>query len=221
MRGPLLAIGLLLTAVHPAIAQRVVVPETGVTLEPPEGFTALSQEEIDARYPLSTRPKYVIGNARRSTVVAFELKPSPLTDAELPEVLQALGQQLQQIVPGIEWIERKLTGLEGQRWIYLEFMSSVGGSNVHNIILGTPIAGRSLFVSFSSTKEEFPKVEEQLRRSLQSIRLKREGLLGALLLDGPKTSLDRLLTTSGTIPGDGGTLAITPRGWGDEERPGL
>jgi hypothetical protein len=204
MRRALLAIGLLLTAVHPALAQRVAVPETSVTFEAPEGFTALTQEEINALYPLNTRPKYVIGNARRSTVVAFELKPLPLSDAGLPEVLEALGQQLQQIVPSIEWIERKLTELEGQRWLYLEFTSPGMGSSVHNIIVATPIAGRSLFVSFNSTKEEFPKAEEQLRRSLQSIRLNREGLLGAVLSDGPETSSDRLLTASAANPGGGG-----------------
>jgi hypothetical protein len=140
-----------------------------VTFDPPTGFTPLSADEIAFKYPSARAPRFVVGNKRRSTTIAYDLKPDAIPPDKLEEVSQSLQQTLQRLIPGLIWKERKIIELSGRKWIYLELMSNAVDTDIHNIMLVTPFQGQMLLFNFNSTKEEFPKVEKALRRSLQSI----------------------------------------------------
>ena len=60
----------------------------------------------------------------------------------------------------------------GQQWIYLEMSSRAIDTDIHNIMLITPLQGKMLIFNFNSTKAEFPKVEAELRASINSIAFK-------------------------------------------------
>ena len=161
---------LALSSANFAHASTIVVPETAASFEAPAGFTPLTKNEIDAKYPDSA-PAHVVGNEDRTVTIAFELKPFPFTDAELPQIMEGASASMQGNVPGLKWVDRKLVDLDGQRWIYLESTSSSAGKDTHGILLVTPHAGKALFFDFSATREAFTTAEALLRASLDSIRL--------------------------------------------------
>lgn len=164
------ALILALGAALGAHAATISVPGTGISFDAPEGFTALSQDEIASKFPSSRAPSGVIGNARRTTTIAFELKPDTLAPEQLGEAKEAFEQLFERIIPGLEWKARKIVQFQGQRWIQLELSSRAADTDIHNIMLITSRDGRMLIFNFNSTKSEFPAVESALRESIRSIR---------------------------------------------------
>jgi len=172
IRKIILFTALLTAMVSPAFAERTILSSSGASFEPPKGFTELTQQEIDLKYPRKNPPKFVVGNERRTTTIAYDVRDIPLADEELPKTLTSLEQQMQSALPGLEWIDRKLIKMEGQRWIFLEMTSKAVDTSIHNIMLMTPHDGKMLIINFNSTIEEFPQLEKSLRKSLKSIKLK-------------------------------------------------
>ncbi len=154
-----------------ALADKLSLPGSGVRFEAPEGFTPLSTEEIAAKYPRSQPPRYVVGNARRTTTIAYDLKPNRLPADKLAEVQAAFEKTFERMIAGLVWKERKLVTQAGRQWIYLEMTSNAVDTDIHNIMLVTPHKDGMLLFNFNSTKEEFPKMEQALRRSVQTIAL--------------------------------------------------
>ncbi len=172
MRKAVLFILLLIAIVAPAFAGRMTITNSSASFEPPKGFTQLAQQEIDIKYPTKNPPKFAVGNERRTTTIAYDVRNIPLTDEELPKTLVLLERQMQSALPGSVWIDRKLVKMRGQRWIYLEMTSKAVDTSIHNIMLMTPLDGKMLIINFNSTIEEFPRLEKSLRKSLKSIKLK-------------------------------------------------
>lgn len=154
-----------------AAAAPFSIPAAGMSFDAPEGFTPLSQAEIDAKYPSKRGPAFVVGNERRSTTIAFDLKDNALPADQLPQVQAAFEKLFDRIVPGIEWKDRKLVQMQGQTWIYLEMSSRAADTDIHNLMLVTPRHGRMLVLNFNSTRAEFPAMEAALRKSIDSITL--------------------------------------------------
>lgn len=166
-----LSIALLIAMVSPAFAERTIISSSGASFEPPTGFTELTQQEIDLKYPSKNPPKFVVGNERRTTTIAYAIIDEALMDQALPKTLTSLEQQMQSALPGLKWFNRKLIKMQGQRWIYLEMTSKAVDTSIHNIMLMTPHDGKMLIINFNSTIEEFPQLEKALRKSLKSITL--------------------------------------------------
>lgn len=156
----------------PLHAEQFSIPESGVTFEAPAGFTPLSKEEIAGKYPSHSPPSLAVGNERRTTTIAFDLKPQSIPADKLLEVKSAFEKIFERMIPGLVWKERKLIELQGQQWIYFELTSHAIDTDIHNIMLVTPHKGKMLVFNFNSTKGEFPNVESKLRESLKSIKLK-------------------------------------------------
>jgi hypothetical protein len=153
-----------------ATAARIDIPGTSASFESPENFTALTQDEINIKFPNGTSPPaFVVGNERRTTSVAYDLKPIAIKDENLEEVLTAFSAVFESQIKGLVWVERKIINKQGQRWLYLEMKSSAIDTNIHNIMLLTPHENKMLVFNFNSTAEEFPKLEAALRLSIESI----------------------------------------------------
>lgn len=144
---------------------------SSVTFESPEGFTELSQSEIALKYPSNRAPRFVVGNRKRSTTIAYDLKPHNIPENKLNEVKASFIQTFERIIPGLVWIEEGVIQHDGKSWIYLEMTSRAIDTDIHNIMMMTPHAGQLLMFNFNSTKEEFSRVEKELRRSIDSIRV--------------------------------------------------
>lgn len=148
------------------------IESAGVSFDAPSGFTLLSEAEIEAKFPARQAPTFVVGNERRTTTIAFDLKPQKITKEQLPEIKAAFEQMFERIIPGLQWKKRDFLEMQGQQWLQLELTSQAIDTDIYNIMLVTPWRGEMLVFNFNSTREEFPKVEDKLRASLSSIALR-------------------------------------------------
>jgi hypothetical protein len=158
-------------AVPAAWADRVSIPGADATFETPQGFTALTAEEIAIKFPRQNAPRSAVGDERRRTTVAFELRDIAIPDDALPAVLESMAASLHRAVPGVEWKRRELVQMAGQRWVWLELTSTAIDADIYNIILMTSRKGKMLVFNFSTTKDFFPIHEAALRASIASIAL--------------------------------------------------
>jgi len=131
----------------------------------------LPQEIIDIKWPSKHAPKYVVGNLRATTTIAYDLKLHDLTGIPLNSLKTSFEGVFNRIIPGIQWIKNEIIEKSGQQWIYLELTSNAIDADVHNIILITIFKKQMLVFNFNSTREDFPKYEKELRESIKSIRL--------------------------------------------------
>jgi hypothetical protein len=154
-----------------ALGATLVVPGTTVTFSSPNGFTSLSQQELDIKFPSKNAPAQAVGNEHRSTTIAYELKTATLSPDALQSTLESMSQTLSRLVPGHAWIDKKLTTIGGREWVYLEFTSNAIDTSIHNIILLTSWQGHMLIFNFNSTASDFEQIEQALRSSIQSIAL--------------------------------------------------
>ncbi|KXO08343.1 hypothetical protein AKG98_1942 [Moritella sp. JT01] len=75
------------------------------------------------------------------------------------------------MIPGVEWKKKEIIELSGKKWVYLEMFSNAIDTEIHNIMLITSYGKEMLIFNFNSAKGEFPKYEDKLRASIQSIQL--------------------------------------------------
>lgn len=152
-------------------AETIKVKDTKITFEAPEGFKPLTKQLITAKWPTDRAPAYVVGTPTGSTTVAYDLKPNRITEEALPELLKSFTQTFERIIPGIVWKENKIIEHSGQKWIYMELTTTAIDTDIYNIMMVTGYDGKMLAFNFNSTKEDFPKYEAELRKSLKSVKL--------------------------------------------------
>lgn len=155
----------------PVYAETIEVGDTGVTFVAPDEFEPLSQEIIDLKYPNKNGPRFVVGNERATTTIAYDVKPQNLSGANMEELRASLEQTLGRVIPGIQWKENRVIEHAGVQWVYLEMTSNAIDTDIYNIMMLGGVGQEMIVFNFNSTKEDFPKYEEVLRQSLQSIRV--------------------------------------------------
>ncbi|MEM9282338.1 MAG: hypothetical protein AAGA96_10955 [Verrucomicrobiota bacterium] len=170
MKIPILVTALVFISTR-MLAEPIQVAGTAVTFDPPNGFAPLSQEIIAIKWPTDRAPAYAIGNPSGSTTVAYDLKPNRLPQEALPDVQKSFTQLFERMVPGIIWKKNELIEHSGQRWLMMEMTSNAVDTDIYNIMLITGFDGKMLVFNFNSTREDFPRYEAELRKSLNSIKL--------------------------------------------------
>ena len=83
-------------------AETFSIPDVGVSFEAPEGYTKLDATEIANKYPSNRGPAFVVGNERRTTSIAFDLKPNEFPADKISEVNEFFEKTFDRIIPGIE-----------------------------------------------------------------------------------------------------------------------
>jgi hypothetical protein len=165
---------LLISAAAPfALADSESVPGTDISFMPPDGFTPLTQEELDLKFPTKNGPKFAYGNERRSTTVAYDVRAVAVTADALRDGLESIGESMARVIPGAVWVDKKMMKLAGLDWAYYELTSNALDTDIHNIILMGPWGGKLVVFNFNATKADFEKLEPTLRASMNSITLKK------------------------------------------------
>jgi len=155
-----------------SFAEKLAVPGTSVTFESPDGFFALSKEIIEFKWPNNNGPAWVVGNETGATTIAYDLKDNDISGANLKDLLTSFKGVFERVIPGIKWKKRKVIKFSGKKWAYLEMTSNAVDTDIYNIMLVTSYGNKMLTFNFNSTKEEFPKYEKILRKSIKSIEFK-------------------------------------------------
>lgn len=171
---PAILVTALIAISSPLRADPIKVGDTEVTFEAPEGFEPLSKEVIAIKWPAAKAPPYAVGTPSGSTTVAYDLKPYDVPQEALPEVQKSFTHVFERIVPGIAWKKNEIIEHSGQKWLLMEMTSNAIDADIYNILLVTGFDGRMLVFNFNSTKEDFPRYEAALRKSLNSVKLPRQ-----------------------------------------------
>lgn len=153
-------------------AEKISLDNGNITFEPPKGFKPLTNKIIKIKYPLSRRPKYVVGNKSASTTIAYDIKPNNIPQGKINEVRSSLTKMFPRLVPNLQWKANKIITLSGRQWIYFELTSTAIDTDIYNIMILTAYKNKMLIFNFNSTKEEFKKYEKFLRKSIKSIKIK-------------------------------------------------
>ena len=140
-----------------------------VSFDAPDEFTELTSEDITLKFPSSRAPQFVVGNEERSTTIAYDWKQDRLLLSDLAQFKDAMVQMFNRIVPGIQWKEDEVVEINGREFVHLEFISSAVDTDIYNIMLATSYQDRMLVFNFNSTVSDFETVEDDLRRTVETI----------------------------------------------------
>lgn len=147
---------------------RFTLANGGVSFLAPPGFTALTPEEIAVVFPRQGAPHHAVGNALRTTTIAYDLRDQKAPSKDLDAFRQALMEQFDQL-PKIKWVASEVRRIGNRDWAYLEFTALLTDRDVHNIVLLSVYNSRPLLFNFNSNVVEFPQVEQALRVSMTTI----------------------------------------------------
>lgn len=168
-RFSLLLPGLLLSLSASASAETIAVPGNAISFDAPAGFTELTKDQIAQKWVRGTPPSFVVGNAKRTTTIAYNVSNQPVRDGELEVKRQAFEKLFNRVIPGIVWKKKEITAIGGRQWIHLEMTSSAVDTDIYNILLATPLEGKLVLFNFNSTKEDFPRLEASLRKAIGTL----------------------------------------------------
>ena len=163
-----------LIVMQSAVAKDLQIPDTNLWFTAPEGFTELTREEIDVKFRSNAAPRYVIGNERRTTTVAYDVRSVAVTDEILEAQLDQIGESFGRVIPGFVSIRRTMQVLNGRKWAYFEMKSNAVDADIHNIVLMSAYEGRMVVLNFNSTKADFERMESILRTSIASLGSREE-----------------------------------------------
>lgn len=165
-------IALLLAMLATGAQATDVTSEDGkISFTVPDDFAPLNDEERSAKYPAGNAPRYLVGNATRTTNIAYDIKSSKIEYHDLLEFQSILTESFARAVPNVQFVMNDIRTMNGRQWIYIELTSAAYEADIHNIILVTPYKDDLLMFTFASTKKEFPLLKDALRASIKSIRI--------------------------------------------------
>jgi hypothetical protein len=160
----------LVLAASASVASGVAqVPSTSVTFKIPAGFTALAPDEIAAKFPSRNAPRTVVGNARRTTTIAYDVREAAVTDELLETQLSEISALSARGVPGFQPIDQGMRTINQRRWAYLEFRSTAADADIRNIVMMCAYDGRLVVLNFNATESDFATLEPMLRTSIASL----------------------------------------------------
>lgn len=142
-----------------------------VLLEPPPGFLPLSDQVKAIKFPRGNTPTAVIGNESASTTIAYGLRPREIRQQDMEAARKVFTKVFSRVLPGLQFKENKVVDLAGQRWGYMEMTSNAVDTDIYNIVVFTGHQGKTLILNFNSTRGDFPKYEQALRKSISSLQL--------------------------------------------------
>lgn len=154
-----------------AWAETIVFGNGAAAFEAPAGFRALTQAEMERKFPNSTGGSRAVGNASLGTTIIYGASASPLTEADLEDMQRSFTGMFEEASPGLEWIRNEIVQMNWKAWVYMEFTSEAVDTDIHNIVLFTTHQGQVVMFNFNSRSAEFEEYEEALRKSIDSIVL--------------------------------------------------
>lgn len=152
-------------------AKAIQIPDTSVTFDAPDSFQPLTQEVMDYKWQSKEAPKWAIGTEQGGTTIAYNLKNQDISQAPLPVLKDQFAAAFDRVIPGIDWKKKDVVEINGQEWVYLEFVSNGLDADIYNIMLVAPYGKQMVFFNFNSVMQQFEQYESELRHSIETIAL--------------------------------------------------
>jgi hypothetical protein len=152
-------------------AGRVYLADRQLSFVPPEGFVAMTADEIKQQYPTNNPPNYVFTNADRTASIAISFTPQALSLKQLPELQKLMSQHMEKTVPGIKWVQRDSMAINGGSWVKLEAKAKKQQANLHSDMYFTAFNDRMLGINFSANVDQYSTVKDRFTKSRDSIQM--------------------------------------------------
>src|SRR5215207_6078775 len=152
--------------------ERVAFANQKVSFVVPKGFTRTTKEMVDKKYPRGNAPQHVFSNERTTVSIAAGYTPNAnLTGEQLPQFKEYMEQTVERNTPGLRWIARGFTEINGTRWIRLEFQSNAVDTEIRNVMLMTPLDNGLVLFNFNSTVGAYEAHKALLEQSQESVQI--------------------------------------------------
>lgn len=158
-------------AVHVANAEIITLIDGKLSMDIPSGFTSLSEQEIQMKYPNGNPPTAAYGNANRSFSIAITYSVQILTTDKLAELKGVLTKTFDRVIPGIVWKVNEIVTIKGKKWVHFEMMSNAIDTDIHNQMFITDLGGRMLGVNFNAPRSTYPQIQSAFDEVVNSIKV--------------------------------------------------
>ena len=178
---PLLVLFMLVAFVAPAPKLKKTPVGKNITLGVPEGFTALPDDGIAAKYPAPRKPLAVFSNPSGRVDVSVAQKPSTFTARDYALLLKIYRASIQNTYSKVEFLTEDIRTINKRDFVALEFVSSLNdtrrNSNLAPIrryqFIQYAIQGDQLYVfTFNAPADEQAQWQPTARALMQTISMK-------------------------------------------------
>ena len=170
LRRPLLALCALLPAT--ALAARVRVPGTSVSVDVPAGFVPMPKSVIDSKYSRGGNPPsavYSTPGPHWEVNIAFALRGTALPAGDLAPVQAGLERSISG-TPGFRWVRHGIVKSGGRDWIDLAFWVNGLDTPIYNHLRVTREGGKTLIVTGNVTQKLYPKYGSVLDAAMNGLK---------------------------------------------------
>lgn len=139
-------------------------------IQVPTELQTMPQELIEVKFPNSNRPTDVLSDSTGSVTLAFNHTQNALSPNQIREAHGVISNMFKNRYPSATWFRDEVSTLNGQEFIIMELITPAIDTQIHNIIYGTSIDNRLLFVAFNTTveqSEQWLPIGKQIMASIQ------------------------------------------------------
>ncbi|KLV05494.1 hypothetical protein ABT56_10990 [Photobacterium aquae] len=143
-----------------------------VSLLIPQQFTQMPDDILEIKYPSSRRPTEVLSDDSGSISLAFNHTNTVMESSDIPEFHHAISKMFHNLYPSAKWFRDEIIERNGRIFIVLELITPAMDTEIHNIMYGTSVDGRLLFIAFNTTIEQSKKWLPIGRKVMESLTIK-------------------------------------------------
>ena len=161
---------LLLTA--SALATRITIPGTTVSLDVPAGFVNMPQSVIDSKYSRGGNPPstvYSTPGPHWAVNIAFAIRNTALPAGNLAPVQAGLERSLQG-TPGFRWVSHGIVKSGSAEWIDLQFWVDGIDTPIYNHLRVTRQGQKTLIVTANVTKALYGRYGQTLDVAMNGLK---------------------------------------------------
>ena len=153
-------------------ASEIRIPNSNIFIRTPYDFAELSPEDIEVKWGGGKNdPTWSVGNERMGTTISYSKAPNIINNDTLSDVMSNMIRFMKRMVAGIEFSKNEMIELNGSDWFLLEFSSNATNADIKNMMIGTKVENDLIMMNFNSTKEDYVKYENLLRKSMASVKI--------------------------------------------------
>lgn len=175
----LLVLGALLAFAGPKL-KKITVGKN-ITLGVPEGFAALPDDGIAAKFPSPRKPLAVFSNPSGRVDLSVQQKPSTFSNRDYALLLKIYKASIQNMYGKVQFLQEDIRTVNKRDFVVLEFVSTVAdsrrGGNLAPIrkyqFVQYAIEGDQLYVfTFTAPADEQPQWQPTAQAVMSSIVMK-------------------------------------------------
>ena len=158
----------------PAFSEsRISLGANVLSIEAPEGFTAMAPDVRARIFPEGGGPAYIFRKADENATVTFDTLKQEYTKKDLGDIKARSENSIASDKRPLRWVARETTKLQGHPCVHLEFVRTTEDGDVHEdqyyVLQGRAVS----LLSFSGPEKEFGHLQPLFQKSRASIRFAR------------------------------------------------